>query len=338
MLAASYRGIVCDLDGVVYTGPAAVPWAVEALTAVRGAGVGIIYATNNASRRPETVADHLRELGVELDLEDVLTSAMAGAAELAELIEPGSVVLAVGGEGVVAALQEQGFTPIRTADVGEHTPVAVLQGFGRDVAWTDLAEAGYAINAGARWVVTNPDLTVPTDRGIAIGNGSIAGALRHAVDVDPVIVGKPYPPLYQRCAGRLGCAPEQTLAVGDRLDTDIEGANRTGMDSLCVLTGVSGPLDLILADELRSPTHVAVDLRALLEPYVAAEVVHDAGTVTATCSEARVVMTADHVELSEGGAGSERLRALVAAGRAILAADRPLPALDAAHDWIRSAS
>lgn len=338
LLVERYRGLVCDLDGVVYSGPKAIPHAVASLNAARTAERGVVFATNNASRTPQEVHRHLAELGVDLREEDVVTSAMAGAQRLATDLPGGSPVLAVGGEGVVVALQRAGLRVVRPTDAAEGngpTPVAVLQGYGPQVAWTDLAEAAYTIAAGARWVATNTDLTIPTGRGIAPGNGTLVGAVRHAVGVDPEVVGKPHPPLYLLCAELLGCDAAETLAVGDRLDTDIEGATATGMDSLFVLTGVDSARTVTLAPPESRPTFLAKDLRGLHEDYVTPEAVFDdeAGEVTVTCGTARVRLGAD-IELGDRGTASERLRALVAAGHACLDAGRDLPSWPDVDTWI----
>ncbi|WP_040160419.1 HAD-IIA family hydrolase [Mobilicoccus massiliensis] len=339
-LVSSYEALVCDLDGVVYRGSEAVPHAVDSLNAARHEGTGIAYATNNASRPPGVVYEHLAELGIDLAVEDVMTSAVAGAERLADLLPQGSTVLAVGGEGVAHALESVGLRAVRTADLtaepaSDGMPVAVLQGFGRDVAWTDLEEAGYRIRGGARWVATNTDLTVPVgDRGNGPGNGTLVAAVRQAVDVDPEVVGKPFPALYLRCAERLGVGPEQTLAIGDRLDTDIAGAARAGMDSLFVLTGVTGARGLVEAQGEQRPTFLGRDLRALHEPYLRAVVETDDLGAEATCGPARVRITDQAIELGDGGSASERLRAFVAAATHRVDEGHTLPAWPDVDTWI----
>lgn len=270
-LVSRYLAVVCDLDGVVYRGPTAVPGAVEALSAL---GVRVLYATNNASRPPTEVADHLRRLGLTCEPDAVATSSQAGAWLLAERVDAGSPVLAVGGEGVALSLREGGLRPVSPDDAATAGPVAaVLQGYGPGVCATDLAEAAYAIQAGALWVATNMDTTLPTDRGVAPGNGSLVGAVANAVGRGPdVVAGKPAPPLYLLCAERLGVEARGLLAVGDRLDTDIEGAVAAGIDSLLVLTGVDDLTACLQAPAHRRPTWVAPDLAALhLDPSVAGE-------------------------------------------------------------------
>ena len=260
-LVARYAAVVCDLDGVVYRGPTAVPHAVEVLG---GLDVPVLYATNNASRSPSDVASHLRDLGLACTPDAVATSSQAGAWLLADRLAAGSPVLAVGGAGVSVALAEAGLRPVLPADAA-CTPVdAVLQGYGPAVTATDLAEAAYAVEGGATWVATNTDGTLPTDRGVAPGNGSLVAAVERAVGHPPhLVAGKPAPPLYVLCAGRLALPVDRVLAVGDRLDTDIEGAVAAGMDSLLVLTGVDDLRACLAAPPQRRPTWVAPDLRAL---------------------------------------------------------------------------
>lgn len=262
-LASDFAGFVCDLDGVVYAGPTAIPGAVAGLHAT---GLPCVYATNNASRTPAEVADHLRLLGLDPADEDVVTSSVAAARWLAGRLPPGSPVLAVGGPGVADALHRAG---LRSCDSADGGCLAVLQGYGPDVTATQLAEAAFAVQGGATWVATNADLTLPTDRGPAPGNGALVGAVRHAVGVDPEVVGKPHPPMYLIAADRLGVAPERVLAIGDRLETDVAGALAAGTPAALVLTGVHGVADAAAADPAGRPTYVIEDLGALVQAYPA---------------------------------------------------------------------
>lgn len=255
-----YAALVCDLDGVVYRGPLAIAHAVESINACRKR---IIYATNNASRTPDVVADHLRSLGLSVSTEDVVTSSQATAWILEDDIPPPAPVLAIGGDGVAAALTERGYAVMRSVGPGESCQ-AVVQGYGPDVTAADLAEAAYAVEQGALWLATNIDATLPTNRGIAPGNGSLVTAVATAVGHRPTrVAGKPEAPCYLLAAERLGLMPEQILAIGDRIDTDIAGAHAAGMDSLLVLTGVSSRADAEALPEAQRPTHVAPDLRVL---------------------------------------------------------------------------
>jgi glycerol 3-phosphatase-2 len=266
-----YTAIVCDLDGVVYRGPAAVDHAVELLSALP---IPVMYATNNASRTPSEVAAHLRELGLGAAEPNIVTSSQAGASRLAESLPTGSAVLAVGGQGVTEALRQKGFdvvSPQQSRNAGGAAVAGVLQGYGADVTASDLAEAAYAVQAGALWVATNMDGTLPTHRGMSPGNGTLVAAVERATGRSPIVVGKPHAPLYLLCAERLGCEARTILAVGDRLDTDIAGAVEAKMDSVLVLTGVDSVTSLATAPPEHRPTYLVEDLRALVRGYTPAE-------------------------------------------------------------------
>ncbi|MBA8795280.1 HAD superfamily hydrolase (TIGR01450 family) [Friedmanniella endophytica] len=261
VLVDRYPAALFDLDGVVYLGPQAVPGAAEGIAGLRDRGVRIGFVTNNAARPPAAVAAHLNELGVPADPSDVVTSAQAGARLVADRFGSGARVLAVGGPGVSEALREAGLQPVASADDG---PVAVLQGYGTDLTWNDLIEAAVAVQRGAHWTATNTDSTRPTDRGIAPGNGAAVQAVRAAVHVDPEVAGKPFRPLIDETLRRLEVT--DAIFVGDRIDTDVEGAVRAGLDSLMVFTGAHGPADLLAAGPGERPTAIGWDLRALLAP------------------------------------------------------------------------
>lgn len=334
-LISEFAGLVCDLDGVVYKGPGAIEHAVEALNGSTDAGIPVMYATNNAARPAATVAEHLTELGLRTDADHVVTSAQAGAQLLAEHIPAGSVVLCVGGPGVALAASEAGLEPVtpqqRIDDptVAERI-VAVLQGYGLELTWSDLQEAAYAVRAGATWMATNTDLTIPTARGIAPGNGSAVAAVRNAAGVAPMVAGKPHPPLYVTCAQRLGVAPKRMLAIGDRLDTDIEGAHASGTPSLLVLTGVDGVVEAAGGPDVHRPTYVGLDLRTLHEPYAAAARDQDGWT----CGDAHATLAAG--DLTVTGDGVHAVRAALAAVWAAIddgALDRALT--DSIRDTLR---
>lgn len=324
-LLAPYRGIVCDLDGVVYRGPDPVPYAVEALEAARSGGVGVVYATNNGSRPAADVAAHLTELGLTASSRSVVISAQAAAVHLRDRLGDGAAVLAVGGPGVPIALREAGLRVVTTAESAAGTPVAgVLQSYGPDVAWTDLAEIAYVVNGGALWVASNGDLTLPTARGLAPGNGSLVRVVRAAVSVDPVVVGKPNTPLYDLSAAVLGTDVGETLAIGDRLDTDIEGANRAGIAALMVLTGVDGVADVALAPPIRRPRYVVADLRSLAAPYVDVALEGRALALAARCGAAIARFDDGHVVIDGAGSVEERARALICLAWAAADADLPI--------------
>ncbi len=262
-LADAYDCAMLDLDGVVYVGPHAVEGVPALLDRARGQGMTLAFVTNNASRTPQSVAAHLNELGVEAAASDVVTSAQAAARELSARLDPGAKILVIGGEGLRVALEEQGLTCVNRAD--EH-PAAVVQGFDRSVGWEQLAEATYAVHAGALWVAANLDLTVPTAGGIAPGNGTLVNAVAVAANVRPAVVaGKPYRPLFDETVRRI--ASERPLVVGDRLDTDIEGARNCDADSLLVMTGVTDPPALCRARPEQRPSYLAWTLDALFDEH-----------------------------------------------------------------------
>ena len=258
-LAERYDTALLDLDGVVYRGADAVPHAVPALLEAAKLGMHLTYVTNNASRTPETVAEHLVRLGLPARPQDVVTAAQAVARMIAEEVPAGAKVLMVGGEGLQVALEERGLVPVLSA---EDDPVAAVQGYRPDTTWEQLAEIAYAVERGVPWFAANTDMTMPTARGIAPGNGALVTAVAKACGSWPRIAGKPEIALHRETMLRTGA--RRPLVVGDRLDTDIEGANRAGVDSLLVLTGVTTREQAAAAEGPHKPTYIADDLRALL--------------------------------------------------------------------------
>lgn len=257
-----YDLAIVDLDGTVYVGREPVPGAVDVLHRLAGGPMRVAFVTNNAARTPEQVARTLTKLGVDAGPEDVTTSAQAAAAVLRTMLPQGSTVLVVGGRGLVEALSAQGFAVVTSA---ADAPQAVVQGWTPELDWRMLAEGAYALATGVPWVATNTDLTVPTPRGIAPGNGSFVALLGNATGRTPdVVAGKPGVALLEQTVFRYRA--RRVLVVGDRLDTDIAGADAADLDSLLVLSGVSSAVDLTNAPPGSRPTYVGYDLRALLEP------------------------------------------------------------------------
>ena len=260
--ATAYDVSLTDLDGVVYRGPRAIPTAAGAIAAARDAGMRVVFVTNNALRPPDQVAGHLTELQVPARPEDVVTSAQAAAALLAERLAPEAAVLVCGGEGLALAVREAGLRPVHHA--GDR-PAAVVSGFDPTMDYPRLAEAALAIRAGAWWVASNLDATVPAERGLLPGNGALVALLAEATGARPVAAGKPERALHEESIRRSGAT--RPLIVGDRLDTDIEAGNRWGTPSLLVLTGVATANDLLLAAPVHRPSLVAADLGGLLLPH-----------------------------------------------------------------------
>lgn len=260
-LLSRHDAILFDLDGTLYRGTWLLPWSADMLTEARRHGKAIRFVTNNASKTPVAVAEHLNILGLSADSNEINTSAQAAGRLLQERIPQESVVLVVGAESLVAEIQNQGIRSVRHAD--EHV-AAVVQGHSQDTGWVDLAEACLAIRDGAEWIACNLDSTLPTERGQLPGNGAMVAALRAATGQEPDVAGKPDPILLRAAAN--SAAARSPLVVGDRLDTDIAGAVAAGYDSLVVLTGVSTPARLLMADAPERPRYLAADLSGLNEP------------------------------------------------------------------------
>ncbi|MHA7281127.1 HAD-IIA family hydrolase [Arthrobacter sp. MDT2-2] len=270
-LIDGYDGVLADLDGVVYAGPHAIPGATTALDKLAGEGKSLAYVTNNASRSSEQVAAHLRELGAPAAAEQVFGSALAGAELLAGMVAAGSTVLVVGSETLADAVRAQGLVVVASAD---DRPDAVIQGFAPGVGWKDLAEAAYAVAAGAVWVATNTDMSIPQERGIAPGNGSLVAAVAAATAKSPAVAGKPEAALFETAARHSGV--DRALVVGDRLDTDILGGNRAGMATALVLTGVDSVRTALVARVDERPDYLIGSLAELYEQYPA--VTYDDGS------------------------------------------------------------
>ncbi|MGN6576131.1 MAG: HAD-IIA family hydrolase [Nocardioides sp.] len=254
----SYDVAMLDLDGVVYIGPEAVPGAPEHLAHAAAAGMRLAYVTNNAARPPSVVAAHLRELGIEAVADDVVTSAQAAARLLVERCPSGSPVFVIGGAGLFEALNEQGLRPVQSWDEG---PVAVVSGFSRDLTWGTVIDGALLVRDGLPWVASNTDMSVPTQHGSGPGNGVLVETVASFSGRTPVVAGKPQATLFEETLQRVGGT--RPLVVGDRLDTDIEGAVNAGYDSLLVMTGVTGLEELVAAPEKLRPTYVSADLAGL---------------------------------------------------------------------------
>lgn len=290
-LDETYDLAALDLDGVVYVGDRAVPGAVEGLEAARSRGMHLAYITNNAARAPVDVAAKLRRLGIRAEDTDVVTSAQAAATLLAGQVPPGSRVYVIGGDGLHAALRERDLEPVVRV---EDDPVAVVQGYGPDMPWRQVIGGAILVKEGLPWVASNLDLTVPTERGPGPGNGTLVNLVAEYAGRRPQVAGKPERPLFEETLARVG--GERPLVVGDRLDTDIEGAHNVGWDSLLVMTGVTTLDELAsLASDAR-PTYLGADLGALARAAAPVEVEGSralAGGWTAEVEDGRLAVTGD---------------------------------------------
>ena len=287
-LCEAYDLAMLDLDGVVYIGGDAVPGAAGHLDDARGAGMRLAFITNNASRPPEAVAEHLRALDVEASAADVVTSAQAAARLLLDRFGAGARVVCLGADGLAEALRDARLEPVGAED----DAAAIATGYGPDVVWRDIMRAAVRIRDGLPWVASNTDHTFPAAFGVAPGHGVQVAMLRDFTGVDPAVAGKPERPLLDETVRRVG--GRRPLMVGDRLDTDIEGAHNAGLDSLLVLTGVTGLAELAAAGPELRPTYVAPDLGGLLEPHAAptgTDGRQELGGWTAEAREGRLAVT-----------------------------------------------
>ncbi|MFE7844495.1 HAD-IIA family hydrolase [Microbacterium sp. NPDC057407] len=309
--------VLADLDGVVYAGAGALPHAVESLTRARD-GRALGYITNNASRTDASVAAHLSDLGLATRPSEVVTSPQAAMRLLAQRVNPGATVLVVGGDGLTDEVTKAGFVVTRSAD---DRPAAVVQGFAPEVGWTQLAEAAFALkvpeeDGGIPWIATNTDWTIPQARGIAPGNGTLVSAVHTAVGRLATVAGKPEVPIFEEAVSRFGA--KRPLFLGDRLDTDILGANRAGIASALVLTGIDRPKHVLAAPAGSQPTYILGDLRELHEPYPEIRVADGVATVRGAVvavegPDVRIVSAGDRpVDLLRAGAA-----AIWSTGRAI---------------------
>jgi len=322
-LAQQYDCLLIDLDGTVFRGREPTDGAIQSLARVDSRK---LFVTNNASRSADQVAAHLRELGFTAADEDVVTSAQSAAHLLADRLAPGSKVLVVGTEALADEISAVGLRPVRRFD---DQPDAVVQGLSLTVGWPELAEAALAIRAGAVWVAANIDPTLPTERGLLPGNGSLVAALRAATGAEPQVAGKPGPQLLADAVARGDF--QAPLVIGDRLDTDIEGANAAGLPSLMVLTGVSTAREAVYAEPARRPTYIGHDLRAL----------HQDGALLAVGSQDdwQVDVSADAVRVRGRGAQGDGLSVVRAVASAVwdAGADGRPPRIEAGDERARDA-
>ena len=305
-LADSHDLAVLDLDGVVYVGKRAVDGAVDALDRVRAAGMKVAFVTNNAARTPETIAEHLRDLGIRAGADDVVTSAQAAARLVARRVPARSRVFLLGGDGLAQSLAQRGLEPVTSPD---EVVAAVAQGFAPDMPWRRVIDGAILVRDGVPWVASNTDQTIPTERGLGPGNGTLVDLVARFSGRRPEVAGKPGAALFEETLERVG--GDRPLFVGDRLDTDIAGAVSVGWDSLLVMSGVTGVAELVAAPVAQRPAYLAADLSALLEPQPAVE--SDSGPDARTEVGGWCALVRDgNVEVTGDGTRSDWWRALAA--------------------------
>jgi 4-nitrophenyl phosphatase len=262
--------LIIDMDGVLWHGEQPMPGLIDFFQTLRDRQIRFILATNNARLTQEQYVIKLAQMGVQVTPDEILTSSMATALYLAEHTNPSETrVFVIGEDGARLPLIERGFTLTELYELNDDKDNPnmgadiVVCGMDQNLSWDKLATATLNIRAGAKFIGTNADTTLPTERGLTHGNGAILAALQAATGVTPTIIGKPEPIIYQQALTLLGVDPDQTVAIGDRLETDILGAVRTGIRSLMVLSGVSTEEDFKATDY--RPTWVMTDIRAVTQ-------------------------------------------------------------------------
>jgi 4-nitrophenyl phosphatase len=254
-----YQAFVIDMDGVLWRGHTFLPGVTEFFTFLRDHQMPFILATNNATAIPKKVVERLSQIDVEIEPDEVLTSSMATANYLRQRFQNGARVLAIGETAVRDSLTQAGFDLTDEPDGVE----IVVVGFDREISWYKLTKAALAVQAGALFVGTNPDLSFPIEQGQAPGNGAFVKVIEVTTGTEPLIIGKPEPLLFEQAAEKMGLPATSILAVGDRLETDILGGQRAGMGTALLLTGVTSS-EYAAASEIQ-PDWTFQDLPALTE-------------------------------------------------------------------------
>ncbi|PCJ31795.1 MAG: haloacid dehalogenase [Gammaproteobacteria bacterium] len=262
-------GLIIDMDGVLWHGNNAIKGLVEFFTCLDELALPYILATNNASLTQQQYVDKLAKMGVTMSAEKILTSSMATVSYLLETLPKNKRrAFVIGEQGLRQPLIDSGFTLTENYQVdqpdkgiiGEGADI-VVSGLDRQLTWDKLATATLNINAGAAFYATNSDTSLPTELGDVMGNGGVLAALEAATKVKPVSIGKPEAFLYQQALSLLGTNKDNTIAIGDRLDTDILGAVNAGMRSLMVLSGISSESDIQTVNY--QPTWILDDITAV---------------------------------------------------------------------------
>ena len=237
LIPSQIKSLILDMDGVLWKSDAPIGDLRAVFARLRERNLKVIFATNNGTRTPVQYAERLAGFGIQAGPAQVVTSALATAHLLCQKLPQGAKVFAIGGDGVMAALRETGFQvlSIREAEQGQ----AVVMGIDTQINFDKMLEATLLVRRGVPFYATNPDKTFPTPRGEIPGAGAWVSVITTATDIHPIYAGKPAPYLIDLARDRLGTTKEETLVVGDRLETDIAGGQAAGCPCALVLSGVS---------------------------------------------------------------------------------------------------
>ena len=259
MLPSNIKALILDMDGVIWKGDAPIGDLPAAFKRIRERGLKFVFATNNGTKTPEDYQEKLAELGVEVEPSQVITSALGIAFMLTQRHPRGMKVFVIGENGIRAALEEKGFEVVGVEDAPNAE--AVVMGIDRNINFQKVAEATLLVRAGIPFYTTNTDRTFPTPRGEIPGSGAWLSVVTSATGVEPMVAGKPFPYLMELSLERLGTSKQETLVVGDRLETDIAAGQAVGCPTAFVLSGVSK------LEEAKdwNPTVIAESLGKLVE-------------------------------------------------------------------------
>ena len=263
------QAMIIDLDGVLWRGDTPLPGVADLFNLLHRKPIQYILATNNATVDPKSVCNRLDMIGITVEPSRILTSSQVSARFLQQQLPQGSLVYTIGELPLRTALTQAGFILTDVADGVQ----AVVVGLDRQLSWNTLTEATLAIQAGAIFIGTNPDVSFPMERGQEPGVGAILAALKAATGVQPSIVGKPEPHLFLQALKCLGTEPKRTLSIGDRLETDILGGQQSGMLTCLVLTGLTQRQDLI--DSPIQPDYVFEGLPQLYQALTDEELLEE---------------------------------------------------------------
>ncbi|MCA9999207.1 MAG: HAD-IIA family hydrolase [Anaerolineales bacterium] len=261
------KNLILDMDGVLWRGDVPMPGLAEFFETMQQRGIGVVMATNNASKTPQQYVAKLAKFGVTVSEEQIFTSAEATGDYLQRTYEPGVKAFVVGDVGLQTAVRQRNFRLLSVGEVmGGETAVFVVAGFNPNAAYPQMAAGALLIHKGADFIGTNPDLTFPSEYGPLPGAGSFLAFLQAATGVEPVVIGKPGPLIFQMAMEKLGGTPQNTAMVGDRLETDIAGGKAAGIQTILVLSGISQRDDVAQASDLQ-PDYIFDDITDLARKF-----------------------------------------------------------------------
>jgi 4-nitrophenyl phosphatase len=236
-LPENIKALIIDMDGVIWRSDAPIGDLAAIFNRIRERGLRFVFATNNSTRTSEQYVARLKEFGVEAEPWQVVTSSQGAAHAVAQKFPRGTKVFMIGEDGIQVALEERGFEVLSVEDAPQAE--VVVMGIDRSITFQKASEAALLVRRGIPFYATNPDKTFPTPRGEIPGAGAWVSVITTATDVQPIVAGKPFPFLMELSLERLGTRKEETLVIGDRLETDIAAGQAVGCPTALVLSGVS---------------------------------------------------------------------------------------------------